>query len=234
MDQTNNSELSPAQKNTSNPTDPTTVVPANRRDTPLDGGHSTKIGGMWNIKHEISSPKFYELLIKSELKGDTALDLNNFYKHINMSLNTVTRLREDLLPGYQYTKINPEFAEYFIPDCDQPSYSWNIQIYISLGHSLLVAMTNDTCVKSSMATKSYKAVRTNDHEISGYNIFSRLLHSRGTHLGGTDGDVRSIYPFWRSRTENKLKNFIAEFSDSNKKLCSLDKLSSLPDFSSGT
>ena len=46
MDQTNNSKLSPSQEDTSNPPDPTTVVPANIRAPPLDGGHSTKIGGM--------------------------------------------------------------------------------------------------------------------------------------------------------------------------------------------
>ena len=99
MDQTNNSKFSPAQKDTLNPPDPTIVVPDSRRDPPLDGGHTTKIGGMWNLKHEISSPKLYELLIKTELKGDTALDLKNIYNHINIYLNSVTRLQEDLLPG---------------------------------------------------------------------------------------------------------------------------------------
>ena len=68
MDQTNIPKSSPTQKDTSTPPDRTTVVPANRRDPPLEGEHSTKIGGMWTLKHEISSPKFYELLIKTELK----------------------------------------------------------------------------------------------------------------------------------------------------------------------
>ena len=79
MDHTNISKSSPAQKDTSTPPYPITVVLANRRDPPLEGGHSTKIGGMWTLKHEISSPKFYKLLIKTELKVDTDLDLNNFY-----------------------------------------------------------------------------------------------------------------------------------------------------------
>ena len=65
MDQTNNSKFSPSQKDTSTPPDPTTVVPANRRDPPLDRGHYTKIGGMRTLKNDISSPKFYELLIKT-------------------------------------------------------------------------------------------------------------------------------------------------------------------------
>ena len=56
---------SPTQKDTSNPPYPTTMVPTNRRDPPLDRGHSTKICGMCNLKHEISSQKFYELLIKT-------------------------------------------------------------------------------------------------------------------------------------------------------------------------
>ena len=109
MDQTNNSKSSPTQKDTLTPPDPNTVVPTNRRDSPLEGGGSTKIGGMWTLKHEISSSKFYELLIKTELKGDTNLDLNNFFNHINMCLNAVNRLREDLIPDYQYIKRHSEF-----------------------------------------------------------------------------------------------------------------------------
>ena len=55
---------------------------------------------MWTLKHEISSPRFYELLIKIELKGDTALDIKNFYNYVNMYLNVVNGLREQLLPDY--------------------------------------------------------------------------------------------------------------------------------------
>ena len=65
MDQTNISKSSPTQKDTSTPPDPITMVQTNRRDPPLEGGHSTKIGGMCTLKHEISSPRFYELLIKT-------------------------------------------------------------------------------------------------------------------------------------------------------------------------
>ena len=64
------------------------MVLDNKKASPLEGGHSTKIGGMWTLKHEISSPKFYEFLIKIYLKGDTDMDLKNFYNHINMCLNT--------------------------------------------------------------------------------------------------------------------------------------------------
>ena len=109
MDQTNIQKYSPTQKDTLTPLDPNTVVPNNRRAPPLEGEHSTKIGGMWTLKHEINSPKFCELLIKTELKGDTALDLKNFFNHINMCLNAVTRLREYLLPDYQSIKRHSEF-----------------------------------------------------------------------------------------------------------------------------
>ena len=84
-------------------------VLTNRRGQPLKGGHSTKICGMWTLKHEIRSPKFYELLIKTELKGDTAMHLNNFYNHINICINAVTRLVEYLFPIYQYIKRYSEF-----------------------------------------------------------------------------------------------------------------------------
>ena len=80
------------------------MVLANNRDPPLDGGQSTKIGGMWTLKHEIISPKFYELIIRIRLKGYTATDLKNFYNHINMCLNAVNRLLEDLLLAYQSIK----------------------------------------------------------------------------------------------------------------------------------
>ena len=82
----NISKSSPYQKYTSTPPEPTTVVPTNRRDPQLEGGHSTKIVGMWTLKNDISSPKLYDLLIKIELKGDTYLYLKNFFNHIKMCL----------------------------------------------------------------------------------------------------------------------------------------------------
>ena len=82
--QLNTMSSSPTQKDTSTPPDLTTLVLATRRDPPLEGGNSTKIVGMWNLKHDISSPKLYELLIKTELKGDPALDIKIFYNHIKI------------------------------------------------------------------------------------------------------------------------------------------------------
>ena len=109
MDRANMSKSSPYQKDTSTPPDPTTTVQTNKRDPPLEGEISENIGGMWTLKYEISSTRFYELLIKTELKGDTALDLKNFYNHIKMSLNAVTRLKVDLLPDYLSIDRNYEF-----------------------------------------------------------------------------------------------------------------------------
>ena len=154
MDQTNISKSSPAQKDKSTPPDPTTTVHTNRRAPPLEGGISKNIGGMCTLKNEIRSLRFYELLIKTELKGDTALYLKNFYNHIKMSLNAVTRLKVDLLPDCLSIKRNSEFKKCFVPDRNHISYSWNLQVFNSLGHSLLVAITNDTCVKSSMASQA--------------------------------------------------------------------------------
>ena len=154
MDQTNISTSSPAQKDTTTTPDPNTTVQTNRRAPPLKGEISDKIGGMWTLKHEISSPRFYELLIKIELKGDTALDLKNLYNHVKMSLNAVTRLIEELLPDYLSINKNSDFKEYIVLDSNHISYSWNLQVYDYFEHSLLVAMTNETCVKSSIAPQA--------------------------------------------------------------------------------
>ena len=47
---------------------------------------------MWNLKHDIILPEFYELLIKLEIKVETDMELNNFYNHINMCPNEMGRL----------------------------------------------------------------------------------------------------------------------------------------------
>ena len=120
-DKNNISKSSPSQKDTSTLPDPTNAVQTNRRAPLLEGGISENIGGMWTLRHEISSPKFYELLIKTELKGDTALDIKNSFDHIMMCLNVVTKIIEYLLPDYQSIKRHSQFEEHFIPDSDHPS-----------------------------------------------------------------------------------------------------------------
>ena len=56
---------------------------------------------------------------------------------------------------------------------------------------LLVVMTNYTCVKTSMEPQAYEVFSTHANEISGWAILYILLHSRATHLGGMNGDVKS-------------------------------------------
>ena len=77
-DQINTLKYSPTQKDSPNPLDPNNGVPTNSRDPTLGSGKSTNVCGMWTLRHEISSPKFYELLIKTKLKVVTALDLKKF------------------------------------------------------------------------------------------------------------------------------------------------------------
>ena len=89
--------------------DTDTLVRSNKKYPLLEVGHYLKIGDMWNLKHDIISPKFDDLLIKTPLKGDTDLDLKNFYNHINMCLNVVTRIRDYLLPAYNSIKRHFEF-----------------------------------------------------------------------------------------------------------------------------
>ena len=52
-------------------------------------------------------------------------------------------------------------------------------------------MDIETCVKSSMAPKDSKIFSTHAHEILGWSIISKLIHSRATHLGVMNGYVQS-------------------------------------------
>ena len=72
---------------------PNTAVPANKKAPPAEGVHYTKNGGMWNLKHKIISPKFYETLINAELKLYIALETKNSYNITRVCLNAVNRLR---------------------------------------------------------------------------------------------------------------------------------------------
>ena len=109
---------------TKNTQDSNTMVHTNRKVTQLEGGQYQKIGGMWNLKHDISLPKLYKLLLKTYLKVDTAIGINKFYNHIKMCLNEVIKLIEDLLPAYHQIK-NSKFHEYFIPYRSHPYYYCN-------------------------------------------------------------------------------------------------------------
>ena len=98
----------------------TTSVPNKKKSPRLEGGHSTKIGGMWTLTHEIILPKLYKLIINTELKGNTSLDLKNFYNHIKMCVNAMNRLQENFLSGCQFIKRHSYLEEYFAPDRYHP------------------------------------------------------------------------------------------------------------------
>ena len=65
MDQIEILDPSPDKINPTKSQDPTTVLPANKKTPPSENRNYKKVGGMWNLKHEIISPKFYELIIKT-------------------------------------------------------------------------------------------------------------------------------------------------------------------------
>ena len=62
-------------------------------------------------------------------------------------------------------------------------------------------------VKSSMASQAYKVVRTHYHEISGWTILSRLIHSRSPHLVGMNGNVKSDLATLAFNNREKLEDF---------------------------
>ena len=200
----------------------------------MEGYHSENIGGMWTLKHEISSPRFYELLVKIELKGDTALYIKNFYNNVKMSLDAVTRLREQLIPDFFSIKKNDDFKEYIVPDPNHSSYTWNLQVYNFLGQSLLVAMTNDICLKTSVAPQAYKIVSTRAHENSGWIILSRILNSRAPHLGGMNGDIQSGLATLAFRNGEQLEDFHSSILRLQQEIMLSEEISPLPDFFSST
>ena len=93
IDHTKNSKCSPDHKCFLKAQYTTTVVPANKRSLSFEGAYYKQNFGMYILKHEIISPKLYEILVKTELKLNTAMNLKNFYNHINMSLHAVTGLQ---------------------------------------------------------------------------------------------------------------------------------------------
>ena len=58
-----------------------------------------------------------------------------------------------------------------------------------------------------MAPQDYKVVNTHAHEISGWKILSRLLHSHAPHIGGMNGYVQ----FDLSTLELKITEQLEDF-----------------------
>ena len=78
------------------------------------------------------------------------------------------------------------------------------QTCTSLINSILVAFTNDICVKYSMSSQYYKVVTTYFCEISVWTIIYRLLHAQDPHLGGMICDAQSELATLASNQGEKL------------------------------
>ena len=74
---------------------------------------------------------------------------------------------------------------------------------------MLVALTNDIYVKSSMAPQSYKVVNTHTHEISEWKFLSRLFHAHTPHLRGMNDDVKSDLDTLAFKNGEQLEYFIS-------------------------
>ena len=132
----------------------TTIVHTNRKVIPLEVRKYQKICWMWTLKHDISYPKLYEHILKTQLKGYTAPDIQKFNNNINMYLNYLKEPKEDIIPAYQKTKIHSKFHEHFIPDCPCHQYYWNEQTYTSPVQSIFEALTNQNCIKYSITLQA--------------------------------------------------------------------------------
>ena len=58
-----------------------------------------------------------------------------------------------------------------------------------------------------MAPQAYKVFRTHAHDISGWTILSRLIHSRAPHLGGMNSDVQSDLTTLAFKNGEQLEDF---------------------------
>ena len=124
-----------------------------------------------------------------------------------MCLNLVTRLQEKIYTGYQSIKRHSEFEKILYYRSRSPFLFLGYSDIHFLGYSLEVTMTNDTCLKSSMALQAYKVVRTHAHETSGWTILSRLLDSRSPNIGWMNGDVESDISTLEFNNRKQLEHF---------------------------
>ena len=58
-----------------------------------------------------------------------------------------------------------------------------------------------------MVPQAYKVVITHAHEISGWTIIYRLLHSCAPHLGGMNSDVNSVLATLELKNGEQLEYF---------------------------
>ena len=85
-----------------------------------------------------------------------------------------------------------------------------------------------------MEPQAFKVVTTHAHKMLVCTILSITISDRYSHLGGMNGDVKYYLSRLELKNGENLKNFMTLFSDLNKKLCSMEKLSLLLDFYSIT
>ena len=67
----------------------------------------------------------------------------------NLPLNNATSIRTVLLLSYQGITIDTTLLEKYPLDCAHPSWTCDQNTFTSIGKSLLLALTNYTCVNSS-------------------------------------------------------------------------------------
>ena len=70
-----------------------------------------------------------------------------------------------------------------------------------------MALTDGTRAKYLMAPQTYKVVNNHAHEISVWEILSRLLHVRAPHLVGINGYVQSDLDTLAFKNGEKLEDF---------------------------
>ena len=145
---------SPNKVKKNNPQYYTTVVHTNKKVSPLKGGKSHKIGGIWTIKHEIISPKLYEILINKYLKRDTSLDLKNFYNHIKMCLNAVKNVESILSLLTRKSKVTPLFMKNIYQTFLTLTTLRMIRRTLPWVAHFWRVLTNDICIKSSISSQS--------------------------------------------------------------------------------
>ena len=124
-----------------------------------------------------------------------------------MYLNAVIKLREYILTSYQGIKQHTILCEHFDPDHSHTPYNWNNHTFASHGHSLLLALKNDTWIRSYMSPQAYKVTTILDNEVSGWTIISRNLHARAPYLEGINGYVQYNSANLAFKTREKLDEF---------------------------
>ena len=95
-------------------------------------------------------------------------------------------------------------------------------------------MTTDTSVKPPMTPQAYEVVSTHAHDISGWTILSRLLHSLASHLGGMNDDIQSDLATLAFKNGEQFEAFHSRILRLQQEIMPLEKLSLIPDFSYST